>query len=455
MIPWLSVYDLCCRDPLGQICIGPISKEFSRPFTIIEGNNGSGKTVLGRILTGLSPTILEGFKVSGKIEYHAKSTSPHDPRVFAFLPQAWALSFIGSRISTDIELASLRLRLTYADVLSQLEALGLCAKEVLFRHPYSLSRGERQRVMLAILAATRPIACYLDEPDAFLDVSGVTALIKIIQSLVSQDKKVIVATHQPENYRDIYAEPFTLPGKIIIDLKDKKREDAPSSKGIKKLQHKKKLQEINLDADKLADLSLIQMGPERNLRVDWLPVRSGEMTAIFGNNGTGKTSFLRRLFKVMQNGTLNGIAGQRNGHFVSLVSDEPDDQLLFRSVKDEIRLIGAIDLLSENSLIEEGISRIGGMDKDVSHLSWGERRLLTILMGMLQSPSVLLIDEVEAGLDKLNIELIHRLVDGFLSVGGAVVLTMNRMMSFWQKANNRAIISPGKGMNVLSKWATH
>jgi ABC-type lipoprotein export system ATPase subunit len=64
-----------------------------------------------------------------------------------------------------------------------------------FRH---LSGGESQRLMLARAVATNPDLLLVDEPTAQLDRSTAATVNAVLTNLVSKDKIVLIATHDPD-----------------------------------------------------------------------------------------------------------------------------------------------------------------------------------------------------------------------------------------------------------------
>lgn len=145
-------------------------------FHVIIGPNGSGKSTLLHRLAGTLPT-----KSPPTIEERPL-------RAGTDVRMSLANAFdCFSRDSVAEELAGVE-----ADVRKLLVPVAL-----LKRHPLNISGGEAQRVSLAKTLG-RPAKVYLlDEPEAHLDHSGRSALIKII-ARIATGCIVVAATHQPE-----------------------------------------------------------------------------------------------------------------------------------------------------------------------------------------------------------------------------------------------------------------
>ncbi|ESO86759.1 hypothetical protein LOTGIDRAFT_128491 [Lottia gigantea] len=149
-------------------------------------------------------------------------------------------------------------------------------------------------------------------------------------------------------------------------------------------------------------------------------VKSGQMLAIMGSSGHGKTSLLNVLSCRNEGGTLTGDI-ELNGvkhtkhmieHFSAYVRQ--DDRLLqYLTVKETLMFVAKLKLPSkltqfekeskvDEVLTELGLShvsntRVGGAN--IRGISGGERRRVSIGIQLLMDPSVLFLDEPTSGLD--------------------------------------------------------
>ncbi|WP_336775269.1 ABC transporter ATP-binding protein [Paenibacillus sp. MMO-58] len=156
------------------------------------GRNGSGKTMLMRMICGLiKPT-------SGTIKVWGKSTTgayfPEDTAALiehpGFLPQ-----FTGRK---NLKLlASIRGIISDNDIDRTLELLGLNPKLNLPVKKYSL--GMRQRLGIAQALMENPKLLILDEPTNGLDSDGVEDVYVILKSLRSKGVTIILSSHNKED----------------------------------------------------------------------------------------------------------------------------------------------------------------------------------------------------------------------------------------------------------------
>jgi cobalt/nickel transport system ATP-binding protein len=148
-------------------------------------------------------------------------------------------------------------------------------------------------------------------------------------------------------------------------------------------------------------------------------ILSGERVALVGANGAGKTSLLLAMVGILplSSGNLRigrlelgpGVQDKRKlkelrGQ-VSLVFQDPDDQLFMPSIYEDLAFGPRNMDLSEEEVhrrVDEVLDRLGiGFLKDRSplRLSGGEKRMAAIAASLTMNPQVMLFDEPTAFLD--------------------------------------------------------
>ena len=148
---------------------------------VLTGPNGAGKSTLARVLSGHSAS--------------AGSTSAHwvarPPFVALMLPSA-DLQLFADTVAGELE----------ADGLDQAETariLRLHRLDALAgRAPWTLSRGERQRLVLAALDRLAPEVMVLDEPAQGLDPGALQDLAAAIALAAKAGRAHVVVTHRRE-----------------------------------------------------------------------------------------------------------------------------------------------------------------------------------------------------------------------------------------------------------------
>lgn len=157
----------------------------------VVGANGTGKTTLLRVLSGLlEPESLE-------LVFRGQRVQPRDPGYHA------NLSYLGHdpALKSDFTAAEniafsvgIRRHITGEDVSAALSRVG--AEKFSDRPVRMLSAGQRRRVALAALWLTGAHLWLLDEPATNLDLAGQGLVASLIQEHLARGGLVLAATHQ-------------------------------------------------------------------------------------------------------------------------------------------------------------------------------------------------------------------------------------------------------------------
>lgn len=155
----------------------------------IRGENGSGKTMLLRALSGLiradsGRVVIDGKTLKKDIEF------PESMGLLVNGP-----SFIGSYTGLqNLEiLASIKQVVGHADIEQAMRAVGLDPGDKRSYSKYSL--GMKQRLGIACAVMEHPGMVLLDEPFNALDAQGIELVKAIIRSQRERGALVVVATH--------------------------------------------------------------------------------------------------------------------------------------------------------------------------------------------------------------------------------------------------------------------
>ncbi|MBN2113037.1 MAG: ABC transporter ATP-binding protein [Acidimicrobiia bacterium] len=145
-----------------------------------------------------------------------------------------------------------------------------------------------------------------------------------------------------------------------------------------------------------------------------LHIHPGERVALLGPNGAGKTTLVLHLNGILtpQRGTVEvaGIPVVRE-HFVEvrrrvgIVFQDPDDQVFMPTVREDVAF-GPANLglrgAELEARVEAALTAVGMQerrDRAPHHLSFGERRLVSIATVLAMEPEILVLDEPSANLD--------------------------------------------------------
>ena len=158
----------------------------------IEGDNGSGKTSLLRMVCGLAPTASGEVRWGGQAITEVRHAFSRD------------LLYLGHSLGLKDELSAVEnLRVAsvlaghpvgHEQALQALQAQGLGSRSHLPLRV--LSQGQKRRVALARLQLSKARLWVLDEPFVALDTLAVLALQQVLRQHLEQDGLLLFTSHQ-------------------------------------------------------------------------------------------------------------------------------------------------------------------------------------------------------------------------------------------------------------------
>jgi len=171
---------------------------------LVAGSNGSGKTILMRILAGLLEPSGGTIRFRGEAldAVLKKRSSKYGAfrRQLGIVFQDPDAQFVGETVEEDAAFGPSNLGLSKTETTERaaaaLEKTGLWEKREL--PPRQLSGGEKRRLALAGVLAMGCRIIIMDEPFANLDWPGVIQVLKTIQSLKQEGATLIILTHELE-----------------------------------------------------------------------------------------------------------------------------------------------------------------------------------------------------------------------------------------------------------------
>ena len=164
-------------------------------FVAIIGQNGSGKTTLAKHFNGLLRPS------AGNILCFGKDTSEMNiselGRITGYVFQNPDHQIFASSVKEEVTFGPKNYNLSQeeiaANVQQALEAVDLEGYEE--NDPFSLTKGERQRVAVASVLACKPGVLILDEPITGLDYPQQRSMMELLRSLNAAGHTIIIITH--------------------------------------------------------------------------------------------------------------------------------------------------------------------------------------------------------------------------------------------------------------------
>jgi len=144
-----------------------------------------------------------------------------------------------------------------------------------------------------------------------------------------------------------------------------------------------------------------------------LAVRRGESVALVGPNGAGKSTLMMHLNGIlMGEGRVEVMGVEVNKKtlgqvrsIVGLVFQDPDDQLFSPTVRDDVAFgpmnmrmpIEQVDAAVKKAL--EAVGMEGSEDRSPHHMSFGEKKRVSLATVLSMDPDILALDEPAANMD--------------------------------------------------------
>ncbi|UWE04066.1 ABC transporter ATP-binding protein [Laceyella sacchari] len=180
----------------------------------LVGRNGSGKTMIFRMISGfVYPT--EGRIFVFDKEVGKDGTFPQDVGVIietpGFIPEY-------SGFKNLKMLASLRNKISDADIEQVMEQVGLDPRDKKAVRKYSL--GMRQRLGIAQAIMEQPKLLLLDEPTNGLDTDGVEMLHQLLLNLRKDGVSILLASHYMEEIEKLCDEVYKVEKGTVTPISD-------------------------------------------------------------------------------------------------------------------------------------------------------------------------------------------------------------------------------------------
>ena len=472
---------------------------------LIAGPSGCGKSTLVSCLNGLAPFSYDG-EYTGSLTI--KGVEARDSGIFArskvigTVLQDSDAQFVGLTVAEDIAFA-LENDAVDVDEMKQRvqDVAGLVDVGGHLAHaPHELSGGQKQRVSLAGVLVDDVDVLLFDEPLANLDPATGESAIELIDRIwKDENKTVIIIEHRLEDvlHRGVDRVILMDDGRILADVTPEQFlcSDLLRKTGIREPlyitalkyaglavtpdMHPAHIETLTLSeaqkaqvrdwfdrvespqkpgrGDALLDVrnvSFAYSGGHQALRDISFSIRKGELTAIAGRNGAGKSTMCKLVcgFEKQQQGAilLKGedsaeMSIKERGEHVGYVMQNPNQMISKVFIKDEVGLglslrgkpQEEIDAAVDDALKICSLSPF--VDWPVSALSYGQKKRVTVASILSLHPDMIMLDEPTAGQDfRRYTEIMEFLED--LNRSGVTVLLITHDMHLMLEYCDRALV---------------
>lgn len=407
---------------------------------LLCGRSGCGKTTITRLVNGLIPGFFPG-ELEGDVTINNES--------ILGVPMYRISSHVGSvfqnprtqffNVDTDSEIAfGIENEAVPPEELHQrLEGAtnALHINSLRGRSIFELSGGEKQKIAFASVYAMNPDIYLLDEPSSNLDMSAIEDLREHLRLIKAQGKTILIAEHRLYYLMDIadriiYLDQGHIRGEFVPaafqDLSESKRKEM----GLRSVDLKKqKPQEWKTDrSEPVLELRNVALFYKKHMVLEHISVKAaqGEVIAIVGHNGAGKTTFSRSLCGLHKDYTggfyWKGIpqSDKARLRLSYMVMQDVNYELFAESVRAECSF-GIRNPPAK--LLEETINRLGLMPYQSRHpntLSGGQKQRVAVAVSMVCGKELLVFDEPTSGLDYDSMEQVAGLIRSLASNGKIV-----------------------------------
>ncbi len=215
----LSVENISFTYPGGAEALRGVTLDIASGEAVaIVGENGAGKTTLVKHLNGLlKPT--RGRVIVGEWDTREHTVAKMAARV-GFVFQNPDDQIIERTVGDEVAFGPRQLGQSAPDALANataaLEMVELAAESG--THPYDLTAPQRKLMTLASVLAMRTPVVIFDEPTMGQDARGVALIGNIIETLKSEDRTVIIITHDIDFCADHFERVVAMAdGRVLAD----------------------------------------------------------------------------------------------------------------------------------------------------------------------------------------------------------------------------------------------
>ena len=427
---------------------------------LLCGASGCGKTTVTKLINGLIPAFTPGCRLEGRVEVDGldPGTTPmyELARKVGSVFQNPKSQFFN--LDTDSELAfglenegrpPEEIRKRVSDTVDALHLQELQARNI-----FSLSGGQKQLLAFGSVYAMGPEIFVLDEPTANLDQDAIARLHDQIAGLKRQGRTVVIAEHRLYFLTDLIDRALYLRDGVLertftreqfCALTDRERE----ALGLR-----------TLTPAGCTLPAVAPAGAKEGLSVEGLtyayrkepPVfqalsfsaRPGEVVAITGPNGVGKTTLSRCLCGLIREQAgqirLDGrpLNRKERQRAAFCVMQDVNHQLFSDSVWGECRMSApdAPDSTVEGVL--DSLHLLPFRERHPMSLSGGQKQRLAVATALLSEKPILIFDEPTSGLDYARMVEVSGVIRS-LAQQGRIVLVVTHDQEFLQRACDRVL----------------
>ena len=409
------MYDGAERKSLDDVSLTVQDGE----FVLLCGMSGCGKTTLTKMVNGVLLNLHSGM-FGGEVTVNgmniAESSMSEICRKVGSVFQNPRTQFYTLDTTSEIAFGCENLGMPREEIAKRVERTveRFHLEKLAGRDIFGMSGGEKQRIALASIDAMDPEIYVLDEPSANLDTHAVEELRKILKMLKAQGKTILIAEHRIYYLLDLLDRAvYMKDGRIVREYSRQELVEMSASErmetGLRHGDLRRFVPERCPAAwgNQRLVLSNVTFAyrKEKALDIRSLRVQNGGVTAIVGENGAGKSTFvtvlagLRRGAKGMFLQDSLPVSRKKRLRQSFMILQEVNHQLFTNSVRSEITL-GCRDFSEER--LGEIMAEMNLTEFAEAHpatLSGGQKQRVVLSSAFFCEKKILFFDEPTSGLD--------------------------------------------------------
>ena len=420
-------------------------------FALVCGPTGSGKSTLLRTLNGLAPHFTGG-QLSGKIEIDSQDVTGWQPHALAglvgFVNQQPEGAFVTDTVEEELVYGMEQLGFDPAVMRERVADLAakLGLDQILNQQLTELSGGQQQRVAIAAaLSAEHRLERALPSVDSMVIVHGDGSVTKQKPDEAIREFRLVPPVVELSNRLGL--------APAALSTRDQRFASVAHPR-FEPTEIRQPAEYVGQAAISVTGLS-VAYGSKPAVSDVSLKVERGQVLALMGENGTGKTSLLWAMQGSLERsagsvetpwGDTRDMTADERLCAAVLVPQKASDLLFLPTVAAELQDSDRFAKAAETTTATLFQSFAGRVDPSIHprDLSAGQQLALVLAIQLAKGAGILLLDEPTRGLDYSAKRALAAIIAGLRDRGKAVIVATHDIEFAALIATDVALLNEGR-----------